>query len=542
MSVSIPKIANLMNQSIKSSRNHIPDENRLLQYLYRSYCNLEGKDFSLYTAAVKGLCGNGYYTYRPFAQELFKWYKERYLDKFLMPKGRSGGSRTVDSQKQEKPDKKSGYRFDRLYEEHTFLKYLTAEPEITGASARDFLLHVSVAFLLPPSQVDELLSFYGFLPLHVRNIHHLAIYAVLEEMNRSGNSSENPFNDIQNLYEQACQIISGSYSERSVGENDFPMDAQMVLEKNSTRYIQNYLFGEHTLSKENMLCFVERNADIFDRRHHRLLAEHRKCTALFSKLYDTKAADDWNEEPAYNLYHFLSELCLNLGKKRSPNDIQKSGRRYQENLIGIVMKENRQPTREIMIILWIYSYCFQFMPDIAVPAAFAKLDPLKNYEKYVGNDEKYLFQHYPFQDYMDLVGESRANMNVLHVLRYLADRTDKASPLPADFVKEHAALDFDGTEMIAFINFKLQGYSWSQLNRKKPFDSVILQLRNLKVHLSSQDSISEAVYHGERVAWGQNMITGNVPIPLTFITEILLSLKTEMGGEFPLSCKLYEYI
>lgn len=529
MSVTVAEVASLIHESGNRNGKRTVQENQLLDCLYRSYCRLEKKDFDVYRLAVNNLHGNRFYIYQSYAKELLQWYMDRYHAGFHMALGRSGGKRTVDEQ--QNSNKKSFYRFDELYEGHTFLSYLTGEHRIEGTPARDFILHVSVAFLLPPTQVDELLSFYGFPFLHVRNIHHLAIYAVLDDLNGSGDINENPFDSIRSLYEQACQIIFASSSRPGSGAGNPLTGQQMVLEQNSTRYMQGYLFGEHVLSRKNMLLFITRYGEFFDRRHHRLLAEHRKCAVLFFKLYDTSGNDEWGEEPTYNLYKFLSELCLNLKRKR-----------YREYLLDWIIKENRHPTRESMIVLWMYAYCFYFMPEIAVPASFSELDPLKDYGEYVSNNEDYRLQTKPFQDYVDFIGKGKAATGRLHILRYLADRTDKASPLPEGYGLECAALDFYGTEMIVFINSKLREYAWSQLDGKRAFDNVILHLQDLEIHLKSTDFVDQAAYRGEYITWRNQMNIANVPIPLVLITEILRSLKKEMGNKEPLGCGLYEYI
>lgn len=529
MPITISEIASLIHKSRNMNKECIPHENRLLDYLYSSYCSLEKKNFDVYKFAVNELDGNGFYIYQKFAKELFQWYENRYHNRFRMIMGRSGGNRTVDGQ--QGSNKKTGYRFDELYEEHTFLGYLTGEHRIESTNARDFILHVSVAFLLPPTQVDELLSFYGLPLLHVRNIHHLAIYTVLNDLNCSEDTTENPFDSIRNLYEQACQIAFTSTNRPSGSKDGLLTDQQMILEQNSTRYLQGYLFEKHALSRENMLLFIAHYANIFDRRHHRLLAEHRKCAALFFKLYDTRGKEDWSEEPSYNLYQFLSELCLNMARKH-----------YREYLLDWIIKKNRHPTRESMIILWIYAYCFYYMPEIAVPASFLELDPLKGYAEYISSNEDYQLQYKPFGDYVDIIGKGNVSTGRLHALQYLSDSTDKASPLPEGYGAERASLDFYGAAMITFLNSKLREYSWFQLDGKKAFDNVILHLQNLEIHLNSSDSIDQATYYGNRIVWGNQMNTDNVPIPLVLITEILLSLKKEMDGRFPLDCSLYEYV
>lgn len=556
MPTTISEIASLIHKSRNMNKECIPHENRLLDYLYSSYCRLEKKNFDVYKLAVNELDGNGFYIYQQFSKELYQWYKTRYHNRFHMMMGRSGGNRTVDDQ--QGSNKKTGYRFDELYEEHTFLSYLTGEHRIESTNARDFILHASVAFLLQPAQVDELLSFYGLPVLHVRNIHHLAIYTVLSDLNCSEDTTENPFDSIRNLYEQACQIAFAATNRPSGSEDDLLTDQQMILEQNSTRYIQGYLFGKHVLTKENMLLFIARYANVFDRRHQRLLAEHRKCAALFSNLYDTRKKGDWDEEPKYNLYHFLTELCLqpkerSEGKKEHNQDKSKDKeeqnqdkkeqrKHYREYLLDWIIKKNRHPTRESMIIFWIYAYSFYFMPEIAVPASFAELDPLKKYAEYVSSNEDYQLQYKPFRDYVDVIGKGKTTVGRLYALRYLSDSTDKASPLPESYGTERAAVNFYGAAMISFLNSKLREYSWFQLDGKKVFDNVILHLQDLEIHLNSVDSIDQVTYHGNRIVWSNRMNTDNVPIPLVLITEILLSLKKEMDGGFPLACSLYEYV
>ena len=502
---------------------------------------------SALSRAIRGSEGNHAEQAPAQNEELFGWYWMQYAKKFSMTKGKDVGSRHVGpaSDLDDQLELRH-YRFNELYDEDAFRKYMSALENTSGdrLAAYSFLLHISVAFLLPPAELERLLSVYGFPALHVKNLFHLSLYAVLNELRNAQDRMErNPFQEIEALYKEALTIISSEKPETGGRAAYSSKQEREAFSWESTRAIRTYLFHEQDLTPWNMLTLVSRHSEVFDRQHHRLLAEHRKCVQLFSILYASRSRDgQMPAETEYSLHQFLSDFR----KKQDPKHIN-------EDLYQIILKKRRHPTREAMLILWLYSYCFLFQPDVYVPAGFGDSDPLEKYEEYlIHPGAAYEPMKCPFQDFIfhddANTGGSDGLVEHFHIFEYLSDPYDPVSPL-CDHSNEQpfeARDSFLGEEMIAYLNGRLRDYTWPQLDKRRGFDRTILCLSGFSIS-GCAGPRPEVTFCGQRVSYDRKewkKLEGTIPFPLFLITKLLREIKAQAGKPdyFPLECSLYEYI
>lgn len=583
---------------------YYPADNELFECLYDAYCKLDDQNHNFYSVwdeAIEeaekfceqnglercyteakdrienvsaktcrefytGTCKKAYKktcekVYEKAYRKLVNWYHDKYP---TSKEDSSGIDRKITLENIEN----GTYNFAKPLTSAPFRKYLIKGNPLRGNDARSFILHTAVAFLLSPEQLDHLLVTFGFHPLHVRNIHDMAIYVVLRDATKVWTSEErrelNPFREVRVVYEAArMQLIqTQSVEPREPSEEegdecsqevkDIYKDARKLLNRtrvaesrelskeeqdaflsNSTRIVQQYIHSQN-LARENLLPYVGSHTEFYNLRHRRLLAEHKKLVSLFSELY---MRGDWEgDEPKYSLYEFITAYCKEFERKRFHHHI------YGE----IVREDKRHPTRELMIVLWIYAYSFLFCPKVVVPCDFGKIAPFKEIDRNLG-----IQPEYPFVDFYD------KNLNQLNVLKYLSDAMydgrEGTNSLGRNYDGWGAEATFSGKELVAFINGRLQSYSWRSLDGKNAFDRTVLSLSPLQATVSRDNTsckIQDAFYGGEQIDDAKDMSVGDVPGSLVMIFKFLQEMKA-IGNQFttdlndvrmPLPCSMYELI
>ncbi len=544
-------------QKIVSSRpqnQYLPEENLLFQYLYDAYCKLERQDdsFEAVVAGAKSAGGNSSDKYIAARQTLVNWYTARYRLQEKKDAGqRSGDLEPIDSDapKREKTNRgitrdvfardvfrrnieieKEKYRFDEPISQELFKVYLNDFPiqqnPFQTADARSFILHTAVAFLLSPKQLDALLVTFGFHPLHVRHIHDMAIYVVLRDASQNWSTEDrrerNPFQEVREIYEAARLLLIQAQTAESREPSD---DELAAFQSDSTRKVQQYILKQE-LSKENLLAYVGSHTEFYNLRYRRLLAEHKQLVDLFSTLYIQRG--NWEDiEKRYSLYAFLSSNCRNFNRKD-----------FNRRIYGEIVKYKKHPKRELMVILWMYAYCFLFCPEVSTPCDFSVVCPFKRIKQ-----ELELPLEYPFSSYSDKKIDYH-----LRVLEYLSDeREDRVSPLRGFYDGMTVRRTFNGSELIAFINGKLVDYTWCQLDGRNAFDRNILSLSPLRIILNEDGDIQSASYDGKPIDNARKMNVDNVPGPLVMIFNLLQEIKTFISDldniRMPLPCDhFYELI
>lgn len=398
------------------------------------------------------------------------------------------------------------YHFDEPYDARPFRKYLTQ----LDIPARDedylgFVLHVAVAFLLKPVELDDTLKACGFQKLHVRNIHHLAIYATLAdywEKEELQSTSFNPFVRVKLLYEKAREILNDNEPAAA------PLDAQ----QDHTRWIREHLLTNRNLTIENFEDIVKQHKDSFTMLHKQILEDHHKFAALFSVIFDPGNTDDelWDERVReYSLFHFTDSFCC---PHCSRDD-------FEKKLYNHIDLGKKHPTRELMIIFWVYAMCFTTIAGVAIEDDKLINKIKRKLKKCDDQSSKDISDCYDdFSGYLDLSS-------------FLSGRK---SIVPND--------NFDGTAIVEYINVILTSrYEWASLNPQRPFDYCIINiLKGLRITdfdpSPESKTIGRIIYRGMVV---NNICkrVDSVPYPLCVISMILKELSKYEN--YPLACSLY---
>ena len=476
-----------------------PGENRLLEVLYRAYCLRTGEasQWSRFSEEKD---------YRRVCGKLRKWYQATYVDRFQMPAGGKGQKRNALPSRKE-------YSFHAVYtDSRTFTQYLIEGRHEPGSQTLyAFALHMAVAFLVPPDQLDEVLQKLGFHPLHVKNLHHLAIYYVLLQGEKSRNDPDfNPFDRVRELYFRALDKMKAPAPKT--------LDAYSYAEQ-LTRMIREALFISGRISRENFDNLVLLNKDALNKRHSLILQEFRRLTAVFFHVFDDPQfsaedpAQDDASEAYYSFYGFVGRYChAYLDRKH-----------FRHWLKGLIDQKDKHPTRNMMILLWLYVHCFAYHPGIYVePRTFDRIR----------------------QKLRETAPELADSMDAYYALDHL-DIYGLIMGAPQRRVRR----DFDGADLLAEINGRLMAYGWGALNRRLPFDHYIMQLKDLMMYLEHDGEVSRclSIRYGDAPLTGIPTEMDNVPCPLVAINWIMHHLKNHYLLETPqkpcpLESNLYEQI
>lgn len=483
-------------------------ENPIFSMLYHAYCHIIGA-----TEDFKEIVANGRIS--QVSGEMYRWYRHRYADKLQMRSGTKGQKRTAATDREK-------YTFDFLYcDDRQFQNYLAEGLPFSGSQELlSFVLHTAVAFMAPPAELDKVLQDLGFHPLHVKNLHHLAIFAVLSSANgKRAPDSFNPFEKVKALYFRGCDILRGI---------DVPQADSYHFDSRQTWQIRKSLFQEGVLTEESFGSIVAINGAEINARHSLILSDFHKLAAVFTHIFDTvqPLQEIGREDEAYySLYAFVSRYCnVNLCRKK-----------FREQMTNMIDRHEKHPTRNILILLWLYAFCFSFIQAVSVePKVFKRIiNQLNKYNRAWADEAN---------EYYD---SQKALFNINGFLNEGKAR--------------EASRDFIGMDFIADINEKLSTrYGWGQLNGKLPFDYSILNLKTLKISPDPSDDSSQRrviSYDGRKLATHYTC-AANVPHPLAVITELLDQQKEvaaaqplwpgekkkKKGSLCPLKCSLYEQI
>ena len=491
-------------------------ENELFKLLYTTFCERTHS-----TTTFEQVCKSGLSEYA--CSKLFDWYKKRYVLLFQMLPGKKGQQRNVTIRDTYSDRELSDvYHFNSAYiDNRAFKKYLIPTKKIPECNQDffAFIMHTAVAFMVPPAKLDFVLKYYGFQQLHVKNIHHLAIYAVLTECLQFGSevpASYNPFDVVRDLYGAARQILNDKTDVLSeISTKDYP-----------TALMRENLIGKQLLTRNNFLNIVKRDKAAFTMRHSQILADHHKFAVLYTVIFDQhQSIGDFgevfglpwwmDEEVGYSLFSFVEQHCKSFDRYS----------RFTDQLFKKVDVEQKHPTRELMILFWLYSHCFRFTEGVPISEkTYDKL--LKELGKYSAQWESDAKQFYR-EGYFDVGG---------FVSREPFRKVDSV---------------FRGSNFIAEINSKLdERYGWRPLNSKFKFDYYILQLNHLTVKMYDTNNYQNAYeieFQGEYYASRSKPYAGkkDIPCPLVVFDEILRSVAACSDAPikyFPLSCDLYEQI
>lgn len=444
--------------------------------------------------------------YKACAQ-LFSWYTNRYGTQLNMPKGSKGQKRTAGLSDDD-------YTFDRLYcDDRQFRNYLETDlPQSGSQDLLAFVLHTAVAFMVPLAELDAVLQHLGFHPLHVKNIHHLAIaYVLLRGYPDTADAGFNPFAEVKKLYFTAQKILD---------DVTVPAADAYSYDDLETRMIRDMLLRNKGLASQNFEDLVARNREALNMRHSMILEDFHRLSAVFIHIFDSDSDPEAfvYPEEGYSFYRFVRKYCKEEKLLR---------RKYREQLTGMIDLKQKHPTRNVLILLWLYAYCFAFLPGVYIDKKFFSriTKQLQKTNPQWGAEAK-AFYH---DGHFDVFG-------------FLTKQPDRSVPQT-----------FRGSDFITFINEKLLvRYSWGALNDKLPFDRYIHNLEKMTLQIAPSGRCSGAKYDN-RLLEELAEAVDNVPFPLVVITQIfdcLTLLHTEKAARSkyapisprPLKCGLYEQL
>ena len=473
-------------------------ESCLFRMLYNGYCRIErnGRTFD-------DTCREG--SYWEDCSRMFDWYQDRYT--------RLGLRKGTKGQKRYGTGDETTYAFDYLYcDSRQFQNYLlTDTPQGGNQDLFCFVLHTAVAFLVTPGELDQVLQKLGFHPLHVRNIHHLAVYTVLvsNQGHKEIPPEYNPFGEVKTLYFKARGILDA-------GGSGVP--EVYLYEDRLTREIRQTLFGERGLSRGNFEAVVQNNASALNMRHSLILDDFHRLSAVYTTVFE----DHPEEEENHSFYQLVNQFCTPVSRKK-----------FREYMGSMIDNNQKHPTRQVMILLWLYDYCFSFGEGI----------PLSD-------------------DTFEKIQKKLAKYNVdwaMEAKEYRSNLIFDTCGFINRVKKRHGSGQFIGSDFLTFINEKLLvQYGWGRLNERLPFDYYIIRLGSVSVTRDSRFSSENAVriVFPSHACAGSYPADGTAPCPLVIITEILDQLKAIIGEEseklsrrkarevspYPLDCRIYEQI
>lgn len=417
---------------------------------------------------------------------VYAWYFDTYQKAGLQP-GSRGSKKNVNQFTTAEL-----YKFDTLYAESVFADCMRGgkRPEA------ECILHFAVALQLTPEECDNLLHDYGYLPLHVKNIHHLAIYAILREnkgLDHNAVRNYFCFTKIREMFEDAGKLMSEGRAVEAVTA----VEAN-AFRDNNTNLIRNHLFEQDRLNADNYLAFVSKHRDVFDYLHSAIRKEHARLIDVFQTLFDTNGKSKcWDgSEGNYSLFQFLCNFCGSYDRKH-----------FNDNLRTIIEKKGRHPTREIMILLWLYEYCFLETEPVSITKEYRKTIKQKAVSICVDGD-------------------------ALNVGRYLTGE------------EYESKYRWDFSELKTHINAKLEDFGWQLLSQSSAFDNVILILSRFAIESVNNHvnlSYTDARTHVESVVEDKLRAVDNVPAPLSAVFDILSKIQGAVGG-YVLETAIYEQL
>ncbi len=401
--------------------------NLLLNAAAEQYAESEGKDISRFAPIRK-------------IEKLWEWYSNRYPSEKAENSADRANSRSVSRTTSEET-----YDFHLPYKYETFKKNLL---EKTYPST-EFIQHICIAFHIDRETCNKLLNAYGYLPLHEKNLHNLAVYSVLSGMDTLGG---NPLELVRDRYFKAREILKNNFG-----------DSPVVMQTIETVRLAEELDAHPDFTEEHYLNYVRKNAVYLTHRHSALLQEHSRLVNVFQDLYVArkKMAQNtrWSEtEGDHSLFSFVTLFCLELKYNNFADRLIKEIRKDGE----VMERANRHPTREIMILLWLYEEFFRNSPPIPCPPKYASA--------------------FPAEYHTDSSPDKTKTALDIHRLLFGTSPSRGSKKIRYNRNPYTAAVHFDGPEAQRLINEKLKTYGYNQLTLNCKFDLLIMKFFSLKIY------------------------------------------------------------
>lgn len=372
-------------------------------------------------------------------KRIWTWYYNTYFQ--TNTKGKQGLSRSIS-----RVTTQDTYHFDTPYKDKQFCSNMLNQNSVE----QEFIKHICTAFKLDQDSCNDCLTTYGHLPLHSKNLHDLAIYSVLTTIDET---TDNPLLLVKERYFKACELVRKKPTKSS------------VITAIETQLLTKEIESAKQFDEKKFFSYVNKNAAYLNWRHSAILDEHKRLVTVFQYLYDIQQKGSYwsTTESNYSLFSFVNRFCKKISHQdfgeRLISEIQRDGKKSK--------RENRHPTREIMIILWLYESCFRGSERLLCPPKYtASISP-------------------NFLKKADFFGEDRVEFDIHNYLFGKSNIRDKIS-VSINGSNCAGELIFDGAKVRWTINEKLTHYGYSVLSSASScFDKIIMKLLTLKIYHAS---------------------------------------------------------
>ena len=415
----------------------------------------------------------------------------------------------------------------------TFLNVLMEEtPEDTPVKpGLIYILELAVGFKMSEKTCNSLLETYGYIKIHAKNPLHIAVYVILKEMERQNDDERtglfDQFDRIKTLLHSALTLM-GEEERKNIPALSFEKE----LSFSSTTMLYNEALPH--LNFDNYAGFIARHASELNEHYRKLLVEYKRLICVFYPLFfdgeKKESTSDPNTVPqqswageltgvnAYSLFQFIKTYMSSVTEKRAP-----------ERLFTDFFKEGsmkNRPSREIMILLWLWEYCWMDAPAFRLPYRMAvkylgeyayrrdgnmnreealnkllygenasaatgqRLNRLKSNDaikKFPSAEQSRFAKYgvYLFDANKETFNSTPdAQLDIARLLRDNKDDTEKF--LTSDEIRAQPAQNrWNGSDAEVFINSKLTSFGWQVLNFKSRFDRSFFEL--CRIHCNDTD-------------------------------------------------------
>jgi hypothetical protein len=274
-----------------------------------------------------------------------------------------------------------------------------------------------------------------------------------------------------------------------------------------TREIRQRLFLQGGLTNANFQQIVAANRQALNTRHSLILRDFQRLAAVYLDVF----RDYSPEIGQFSVYHMVNRFCKSISEKK-----------FREQTGNMIDNYQKHPTRQMVILMWLYDYCFSFVRGVPMSnEAFRNVcKRLAKYDPQWAEDAKRYYVRCVF----DVHG-------------FIHGRKGRQTP---DV--------FSGTDFVAWMNEVLyKRYGWGPLNQRLPFDYYVTRLAKLEIRYEDgyhKKTCRRIVCDGVTLPPEDKGIEA-VPHPLYVIWELLEGLREVMAEkeeEFPLACGIYEQL
>ena len=399
---------------------------------------------------------------------IWRWYDEMYSFDTTEPKGKSKSvNRATDE---------ISYSFHFPYGRIQFEKNLINTDDVSPETIE----HMAVAFGFSVNECNDCLRKYGYLPLHAKNIHNLAVYSILVALN--GNVNKDALRLVKERYFKACGIITHVSASGKKSASEYK----------DTKILEKEIFNSDIADEKKLFDYIRKNKAYLNWRHGALLNEHGKILNVLLLLYvkgDSKKAsvDTWGVWSENELRYSLFSIYRDFFRKKS--DVKKgsgelSWEAFKADLVDRIhtdgkklLRENRHPTRELMIFLWMYLELFRGIARIPCPKEYASLFEENIYIVDIPNNKDYILlniRRLLFDE--DIIQKEMMFDPQFGRIRHAHARSVSMSDNAYTVI-------YDGKDSQAFINSKLMNFGYYPLSYSlSALDSFVLDMMsNIKI-------------------------------------------------------------